>query len=91
MQAHLVDGADWVEALFYLEPFDTLVAGDLLIADPTLRVPVSWFPTEEQDWARVDLKERLRPLLDRKVDVVLVAHGNPVLNGAHAALSAALS
>ncbi|MBW8742441.1 MAG: hypothetical protein ACJ747_13270 [Gaiellaceae bacterium] len=91
VQAHLVDGADWVEALFYLEPFDTLVAGDLLIADPTLRVPVSWFPTEEQDWARVDLKERLRPLLDRKVDLVLVAHGNPVLNGAHAALSAALS
>jgi glyoxylase-like metal-dependent hydrolase (beta-lactamase superfamily II) len=91
VRAEVIDGADWVEALFYLEPFRTLVAGDLLIADPELRVPVSWFPTEEQDWARSDLKERLQPLLDAPVDLVLVAHGDPVLKGAHEALAAALA
>ena len=91
VRAEVIDGADWVEALFYLEPFRTLVAGDLLIADPELRVPVSWFPTEEQDWARSDLKERLQPLLDDPLDLVLVAHGDPVLDGAHEALASALA
>jgi glyoxylase-like metal-dependent hydrolase (beta-lactamase superfamily II) len=91
VHADVIDGADWAEAVFYLAPFRALVAGDLLVADPVLRVPVSWFPTEEQDWARADLKNRLRSILDEPVELVLVAHGDPVLEGAQDALARALA
>ena len=91
VRAQIVEGADWVEAVLYLEPFRALVAGDLLVADPDLRVPVEWFPTEEQDWARGALKERLRPLLDDPIALVLVAHGDPVVHSAQDALATALA
>lgn len=92
-QAEIVQGADWAEAVFYLEPWRALVVGDLLIGDGEggLRVPVSWFPREEQDWVRRGLKEQLRRLLDLDLDLVLVSHGDPVLEGGHAALARALS
>ena len=93
VRAEIVKGADWVEALFYLEPWRALVVGDLLIGDGEggVRVPLSWFPTEEQDWARAGLKDRLRALLDLDVDLVLVSHGEPVLTDGKAALVQALS
>ncbi|MFY9579888.1 MAG: hypothetical protein WAQ33_11220 [Gaiellaceae bacterium] len=93
VRAEIVKGADWVEALFYLEAWRALVVGDLLIGDGEggVRVPLSWFPTEEQDWARAGLKDRLRALLDLDVDLVLVSHGEPVLGNGHAALERALS
>jgi glyoxylase-like metal-dependent hydrolase (beta-lactamase superfamily II) len=93
VQAEIVEGADWVEALFYLEPWRALVVGDLLIddGDGGLRIPLSWFPKEEQDWARAGLKERLRAVLALDVDLVLVSHGEPVLEDGHAALERALS
>jgi hypothetical protein len=37
------------------------------------------------------LKERLRPLLELPVELVLVSHGEPVLQDGHAALSKALA
>ena len=88
----LVHGADWVEAMFYLEPWRALVVGDLLVgADRELRVPVDWFPTDEQDWARTGLKERVRDAIAaRDVDIVLVSHGEPVLEDGRAAVSRAL-
>src|SRR5919197_1156953 len=67
-------------AIFYLEPWHALVAGDVLVGENGgIRVPVSWFPKEEQDWVRTGLKERLRALLELDVDLVLVSHGDPVL------------
>jgi len=91
-RAEVVKGADWVEALFYLEPWRALVVGDLLIGeDGGVHVPLSWFPKEEQDWARAGLKERLRGLLDLDVELVLVSHGEPVLENGNAALERALA
>ena len=93
IRAELVEGADWVEAMFYLESWHALAVGDLLIGDDEggIRVPVSWFPKEEQDWARQGLKERLRVLLDLPIELVLVSHGEPVLENGHAALERALA
>jgi len=92
IRAELVRGADWVEALLFLEPWGALVVGDLLLGDGAggLEVPVSWFPTEEQDWARTDLKAQLRTLLDLPIELVLVSHGSPVLQDGAAALRQAL-
>jgi glyoxylase-like metal-dependent hydrolase (beta-lactamase superfamily II) len=93
VRAELVRGADWVEALFFLEPWGALVVGDLLLGDGAggVEVPVTWFPTEEQHWARTDLKARLRALLDLPVELVLVSHGEPVLENGQAALARALA
>jgi glyoxylase-like metal-dependent hydrolase (beta-lactamase superfamily II) len=93
VEALLVRGSDWVEALFYLQPWRALVVGDLLVGGAGgVRVPVDWFPTEEQDWARADLKERLRQAVaDRDVELVLVSHGDPVLEGGREALERALA
>ena len=93
VEPRLVHGADWVEALFYLAPWRALVTGDLLIGTDGggVRVPVEWFPTHEQDWARVELHEKLRDAtkgLD--VERVLVSHGEPVLENGRAALDRAL-
>ena len=86
-------GADWVEAMFFLEPWRALVTGDLLVGDDGgVRVPVDWFPTEEQDWAREGLKERLREAIGRRdVELVLVSHGEPVLERGRDALQRALA
>jgi hypothetical protein len=93
VEAELVRGADWVEALFYLEPWCAVVAGDLLVGgDDGVHVPVEWFPTEEQDWARRELKKRLRVAVgQRDVELVLVSHGEPVVANGRAALEAALA
>jgi hypothetical protein len=92
VRAEIVKGPDWVEAIFYLEPWRALVVGDVLVGDGGgVRVPLSWFPKEEQDWARKGLKERLRALLDLDVDLVLVSHGEPVLERGHEALEQALA
>ena len=69
------------------------MVGDLLIDDGEggLRIPLSWFPKEEQDWARAGLKDQLRRVLELDVDLVLVSHGEPVLEDGHAALERALA
>jgi hypothetical protein len=92
VEAKVIRGADWTEALLFLEPWRALVVGDLLLGDAEggVEVPVSWFPTEEQDWARTDLKAQLRELLELPVELVLVSHGEPVLENGAAALHQAL-
>jgi len=93
VQAEIIRGSDWVEALFYLEPQRALVAGDLLIgADGGVELPVQWFPKGEQEWAESTLKPELRKRLGRlPVELVLVSHGEPVLSDGRAALDRALS
>jgi hypothetical protein len=88
----VVEGSDWTEALFFLEPHRALVAGDLLIgSDGGIELPVKWFPAAEQDWARRELKADLRSrLLDLPIELVLVSHGEPVLRDGKAALAQAL-
>jgi glyoxylase-like metal-dependent hydrolase (beta-lactamase superfamily II) len=93
VHAEVVKGADWVEALFFLEAHRALVAGDLLIGvDGGVELPVSWFPKGEQEWAEQQLKPELRERLAKlPVELVVVSHGDPVLENGAEALRRALT
>ena len=93
VRAEVVKGSDWVEAVFFLEPQRALVAGDLLIGrDGGIELPVRWFPKGEQEWAERQLKpELLERLRELPVELVLVSHGDPVLENGAEALRRALS
>jgi hypothetical protein len=93
VRAEIVNGSDWAEALFFLEPHRALVAGDLLIGkNGGVELPVSWFPKAEQDWVAKELKPDLRERLGAlPVELVVVSHGEPVLEDGAAALERALS
>ena len=94
VHAEVVKGSDWVEALFFLEPHRALIAGDLLIgkAGGGIELPVGWFPKGEQDWAQQELKRELRKrLAELPVELVVVSHGEPVLEDGAAALERALA
>jgi hypothetical protein len=93
VHAEVVQGSDWVEALFFLEPHHALVAGDLLIGkDGAIEMPISWFPKAEQEWAQQELKPMLRErLASLPIELVLVSHGEPVLENGREALDRALS
>jgi glyoxylase-like metal-dependent hydrolase (beta-lactamase superfamily II) len=94
VHAEVVKGSDWVEALFFLEPHRALIAGDLLIgkAGGGIELAVGWFPKGEQDWAQQELKPELRRrLAELPVELVVVSHGEPVLEDGAAALERALA
>jgi glyoxylase-like metal-dependent hydrolase (beta-lactamase superfamily II) len=93
VRAEIVNGSDWVEALFFLEPHRALVAGDLLIGDNGgVKLPVTWFPKAEQEWVASELKPNLRERLGAlPVELVVVSHGEPVLEDGAAALERALA
>jgi glyoxylase-like metal-dependent hydrolase (beta-lactamase superfamily II) len=94
VHAEVVKGSDWVEALFFVEPHRALIAGDLLIgkAGGGIELPVGWFPKGEQDWAEQELKPELRErLAELPVELVVVSHGEPVLEDGAAALERALA
>jgi hypothetical protein len=93
VRAETVKGSDWVEAMFFLEPHRALVAGDLLVGtDGGIELPISWFPKAEREWAEDELKPMLRERLGAlPVELVLVSHGEPVLEDGGAALERALA
>jgi glyoxylase-like metal-dependent hydrolase (beta-lactamase superfamily II) len=93
VQAEIVKGSDWVEALFFLERHRALVSGDLLIgAEGGIELPVRWFPKGEQEWAEQQLKPELRKrLAGLPVELVVVSHGDPVLDNGAEALRRALT
>jgi glyoxylase-like metal-dependent hydrolase (beta-lactamase superfamily II) len=93
VQAEIVKGADWVEAMYFLEPHRALVTGDLLIGkNGGIELPIEWFPKAEREWAEQELKPELRRRLGAlPVELVLVSHGEPVLLDGAAALDSALS
>jgi glyoxylase-like metal-dependent hydrolase (beta-lactamase superfamily II) len=94
VHAEVVKGSDWVEALFFLEPHRALIAGDLLIgkAGGGIELPVGWFPKGEQDWAQQELKPELRKrLAELPIELVVVSHGDPVLEDGAAALERSLA
>jgi hypothetical protein len=79
------------ETLFWIPEHRALVPGDRIIGfggDGPLRLcPQSWLrslPTDE-------LRAALRIVLDLPVELVLVSHGEPVLEDGHAALTAILA
>jgi glyoxylase-like metal-dependent hydrolase (beta-lactamase superfamily II) len=93
VHAEVVKGSDWMEALFFLEPHRALVAGDLLIGrDGGVEMPIPWFPKDEREWAETELKPDLhRRLAALPIELVLVSHGEPVLEDGAGALERALS
>jgi glyoxylase-like metal-dependent hydrolase (beta-lactamase superfamily II) len=93
VHAEVVKGSDWVEALFFLEPHRALVAGDLLIGkDGGVELPVGWFPKGEREWAEQQLKPELRERQAKlPVELVIVSHGDPVLENGAEALRRALT
>jgi glyoxylase-like metal-dependent hydrolase (beta-lactamase superfamily II) len=77
----------WNERVFWIPEHRALVFGDVVLGrDGGLRVPRAWIGDEHY----VAVVDGLRPLLDLPVERALVAHGEPLLEGAHEALSAAL-
>ncbi len=77
------------ETVWWLPEHRTLVAGDVLIGTPegVSVCPDSWLEDEASPAA---IRAELEPLLDLPVERVLVSHGEPVLEGGHAALAEAL-
>jgi glyoxylase-like metal-dependent hydrolase (beta-lactamase superfamily II) len=84
-----VDTSRASETVFWLPEPRVLVPGDVILgADDGIRLcPASWLP---KGYSLEELRRDLRPLLDRPVELVLVSHGRPVLEGAHEALAGAL-
>jgi len=83
------------ETMFWLSEHRALVAGDRLMGDRGggLRLcPESWLAYLPRDSrpSLSEVAERIRPLLDLPIEMVLVSHGEPVLRGAHEALAQAL-
>jgi hypothetical protein len=79
------------ETVYWLPDIATLVPGDRLLGDGHggLRLcPDSWLGRVRVD--RRGLAELLRPLLELPVERVLVSHGEPVIDGAPAALARAI-
>ncbi|MFN8161241.1 MAG: MBL fold metallo-hydrolase [Solirubrobacterales bacterium] len=78
------------EVVFWDTAAGAVLPGDVLLGDPDGGVrmcPASWLPSSATIG---QLREKLLPLLDLPVEMVLVSHGEPVLSDGHAALAAAL-
>ena len=82
------------ETMVWLPEPRALVPGDRLLGDDAggLRLcPDSWLRYLPSGMRQAELREALRPLLDLPVELVLVAHGEPVLKGGRAAIARALA
>jgi glyoxylase-like metal-dependent hydrolase (beta-lactamase superfamily II) len=78
----------WGERVYWIPEHSALVFGDVVLGRAGgLRLPRSWIGEEHYD----EVVDGLRGLLELPVERVLVTHGEPVLEGGHAALAAALA
>jgi glyoxylase-like metal-dependent hydrolase (beta-lactamase superfamily II) len=78
------------EVVFWIPQHRALVAGDVLLGTQEGGVrmcPESWLGGE----ARETVRATLMRLLDLPVELILLAHGEPVVENAHAALQRALA
>ena len=99
-KASLPDGVETVtirragETMVWLPGHRALIPGDRLLGDDRggLRMcPPGWLRYLKPGLSYDELREALRPLLDLPVEMVLVSHGEPVLQGGRAAIKRALS
>jgi glyoxylase-like metal-dependent hydrolase (beta-lactamase superfamily II) len=79
------------EALLWIPAHSALAAGDILLGTPDNGVSVC-----PDSWLRPGvtgemLRQGLRPLLDLPVELLLLTHGEPVLQDAHEKLEEALA
>ena len=82
------------ETMVWLPEPRALVPGDRLLGDDSGGVrlcPDSWLRYLPSGLRRAELREALRPLLDLPVELVLVSHGDPVLENGHDAIARALA
>jgi glyoxylase-like metal-dependent hydrolase (beta-lactamase superfamily II) len=77
------------EYLFYVPAHRALVAGDVLVGEGDGRLRLGWVDGDPE-WKRDKLLPSLRPLLDLPIEMVLVSHGEPTLEGGREALARAL-
>lgn len=79
------------ETMYWIPEHGALVPGDRLIGFPRLRVcPDSWLRYLRNGLTGAELREALLLLLDLPVEMVLVSHGEPVLENGRDALRRAL-
>jgi glyoxylase-like metal-dependent hydrolase (beta-lactamase superfamily II) len=99
-KASLPDGVERVtirragETMVWLPGHRALIPGDRLLGDDRggLRMcSPGWLRYLKPGLSYDELREALRPLLDLPVEMVLVSHGEPVLQGGRAAIKRALS
>jgi hypothetical protein len=86
-----IEGAG--ETIVWLPGPRALVPGDRIIGADAggLRLcPESWLRYLPSGMTRAQLREELRPLLDLPIELVLVSHGEPVLDGGREALARAI-
>lgn len=95
VQAHRIRGLEDSETVYYLPPHRALVFADSLVGvdGGRVRVPPAWWAPETPEGAacyRAEFRASLRPLLDLPVEILLVSHGDPILENGHGALAEAL-
>jgi hypothetical protein len=81
------------ETMVWIPEYGALVPGDRILGDGAggLRLcPESWLRYLPSGLRLSELREELRPLLELPVELVLVSHGEPVLERARNALARAL-
>jgi glyoxylase-like metal-dependent hydrolase (beta-lactamase superfamily II) len=79
------------ESVLWIPAYGALVSGDTLLGDGNggIRVlPASWL---DEGTTRADVAERLRPLLELPVELILPTHGEPVTENALGRLREALA
>jgi hypothetical protein len=74
------------ERVYWIPRHGALVVGDPITAEPQLRVRYDWPPPHV---TRAEMEAGLRPLLELPIELLLVTHGEPVIEDAHEALRAA--
>lgn len=77
------------ERTLWIPAQNALVAGDSLPNGGAM--PDAWLDSEWARGTREEVNEKLKPLLDLPVELLLPTHGDPVTDDAVAALRAALS
>jgi glyoxylase-like metal-dependent hydrolase (beta-lactamase superfamily II) len=76
------------EVALWIADLDALVVGDALITrEGRLEIPETWLPEGD---SIADVQERLAPLLELPVELVLTTHGEPVRENGAESLRGAL-
>ena len=75
------------EVAYWIPRHHALVVGDSFLAERGLMAQVEWLPP---DVTREQMVDGLRPLLELPIELVLVTHGNPVLENGRESLRSAL-
>jgi hypothetical protein len=89
--ADVFEDGEWREVVFSLPAYAALVFGDVIEGDGRggLRMPPDWWPPDMPRTARV--RSELARLLRGPIELVLVSHGEPVLEDGAAALRKAIA